>query len=46
MTRNSLGSSRLAGHQLGMGHPIEVKIKIGKDSWEGLKVSINMIDAT
>jgi hypothetical protein len=30
--RNSLGSSGLTRHQLGMGHPIEVKIRIGKDS--------------
>jgi hypothetical protein len=32
MMRNSLGSSGLMGRQLGTGHPVELKIKIGKDS--------------
>jgi hypothetical protein len=32
VTRNSLGSRGLKGHQLGTGHPVEVKIRIGKDS--------------
>jgi hypothetical protein len=33
--RNFLRSSGLERRQLGTGHPIEVKIRIGKDSWGG-----------
>jgi hypothetical protein len=44
--RNSLGSSGLAGRQLGTGHPVAGKIELLRIARGNLKVSMNKIDAT